>query len=689
MNPNYNDGKALKPSNPQNEVNPRTFHSHNTFPMSYKHPLTARYGDVTPFYVFEAEPLDKVPFGSIHEVLSDPLKSVNFSDIRMIKDYFSVPFKAIMPNTWDLWYVPPTQGDDVPSDVGCFFSNPLSYFRVGNTDYPVLHYWRNPASDILPLVGSDDYNLSRLLTWLWKSYILNEFFFDDGSLLSLMGCKLSKYWRKAELPTYDLISTWYSDSSNFFERFLSLISIAIGKGVFIQIYTLEEDMKTFTVSPNEFNSNQSLYFRRIIEFLRDNPHSYFMFPCNIVLQDLDEIYSDFPVVGGCHISHNMPINISRLIAYQLSYFHFMTNDKVDFIYSADLYRNTMMGLVLKSQISSSSLSFDYNGLSYQYDVFSNRYLDNILNKVGQPVNLEDDFSNIDIDFPEFFYSFIYLSEIFTIRKSLKYGDYFTGARPRPLAVGDVFAPVTGSGVSAIDMTENILLARFKNAINKTGRKISDFMKSIRGSQTMPLLTDPKFLARDSVQIGMQEVENTTSQNQGKLVSILRSNQSRFGFEVDIEDPCIIIGVVSFDVPLAYSKTIDRQFFVTDRMDMFQPYMQNIGDQEIYAAEKNLGGLDSAFAYTLRHMEYKQRFDVVSGGFVDDLKEMYFVADNIDGNDMEYLNISPEFIRTHNTDFDRYFPVLYGYSPCQYYHFKIKFVNQTNPNRNMEFSPTIL
>lgn len=61
------------------------------------------------------------------------------------------------------------------------------------------------------------------------------------------------------------------------------------------------------------------------------------------------------------------INIEPLIAYQLACSQFATNDFVDFIYSAKLFRDNLQSLFISDM--GSFPSFEYNGISCLYDVF--------------------------------------------------------------------------------------------------------------------------------------------------------------------------------------------------------------------------------------------------------------------------------------------------------------------------------
>lgn len=664
MNPNYQQVSAINPSNPQNDAHTRVMRTHNTFPMSYQHALTCRFADETPFYVFDSESNDKVPFSSFHELRSYTLSSQFLDKLNMHKSYFAVPYKAILPNTWDLFYVPPTQGDDVPDNVSPYFSSINEKFSTFLSDFTSKFFEADVTED--------------LYTPMIKGYILLENFFSDGSLLSYLGCKLNKYFVGPNgASDFESFSDKVLGSfKNYIQHYVS----AKSDGSHLYIATDDDNRRLDLVGPNTPDESLPTIVHRALEFCRENPDFRFIGNdgafSDYISSYSGEYYILFYNIDG---EFNIDINISRCAAYQLAYFHYLTNDKVDFIYSADLFRNTMLSYA--SLVNDTTEFFVINGNRYMYDWCANIYLDSALLSSFGCIG-----DNWDSAVEKAAY--IYINEFLTIRKSLKFGDYFTGSRPRPYAVGDMTAPVVGNGVSAIDMTRNIMAQRFLNAVNKTGRKLSDYMKGIRGANTMPLLTDPKFLARDTTTIGTMEVENT-AENQGNVVSLLRAEQSKYAFEADIEDPCIILGIVSFSIPRMYCRTIDRFFFKKEREDYFNPYFQNIGDQEIYTAEKNVKGNMTPFAYTLRHMEYKQRYPIASGGVVDYLKSWFFVADDRYGEDGHYPILSPEFIRSHNSEFDRFYQSLNGLSLSSYFHFIIRFVNESSPNRNMEYSPTIL
>lgn len=663
MNPMNTNAPALNPANPQNEVNPKTFRNYNTFPMSYTHHLTARYGDVTPFYAFESWSSDKVPFASFHELRNYTMRSPMMNKLKMLKDYFLVPMEAILPRTWEYYIANPTQNEDIPDNAAPYISNLANFY------YQFQQLGQQSFYDILK--NSGDYTDADVQSLIIKYFIAFENVVSDGGLFSLLGCKLSKYF-------YVDTNSGIGTLDSLFQLFYSELRETIKSGD-IALYIPHTDT-TYYLLFDELDSHdpRRVSWHRYLELMRENSD----FILRLFLEDeafsFMQYYIELIKLRSQDIT-GLTINVSRFSAYQIACHHFMSNDKVDSIYSADLCRSMFETFYLADNPIA---TYEMNGVTHLYDVFSNKYLTWAFGAI--------DVYNLPADtYSSCLNRIHYLYALTSFRKSLKFGDYFTGSRPRPLAVGDVNAPVTANGVSAIDITKKISVQRFLNAVNKTGRKLSEYVQQILGGYVAPVSTDPKFLARDTCFVGTQEVENTSSENQGNIVTNLRSEQSKYAFEAEVSEPSIILGLCSFEIARSYSKTIDRHFLHKDRFDMFNPYFQNIGDQEIFNAEKGLNYAKGPFAYSLRHMEYKQRFNISSGGFVEWLPSWAFIADNDNGTEMNVKNLSSDYIRSSNADFDRFYSSLTGSTLSSYFHFIIMFDNQSTPIRNMEYSPTIL
>lgn len=237
----------------------------------------------------------------------------------------------------------------------------------------------------------------------------------------------------------------------------------------------------------------------------------------------------------------------------------------------------------------------------------------------------------------------YLRNIFCIQNSLKYGDYFIGSHTRPLAVGDVTAPVVGEQVSAVDMTKAIAYQRFLNVVVKLKNSFADYLRSLFGSLPAPDYHEAKFVSHSEGSVDGFEVANTTGNDQGNLVTLLHSVKENFEFELQVDMPGISLGIVSFVASRAYCQTRDRMFMREDRYDMFNPMLQTIGDQPIYGMEKS-PLYTTPFGYVQRYMEYKQRYNIASGAFDDVLRTYCIICDSphASSNALELLspNVNP-------------------------------------------------
>lgn len=178
----------------------------------------------------------------------------------------------------------------------------------------------------------------------------------------------------------------------------------------------------------------------------------------------------------------------------------------------------------------------------------------------------------------------------------------------------------------------------------------------------------------------------------KSIRILNNKQSNFIYRLDVGSPCIVIGVCYFSMQRFYGQSLDRFVFHKDRYDMYNKFFQYDGDQEIKASEYNASLIDD-FAYTLRHMEYKQRFPVVSGGWRDFLPAMFLIADRtktVEANpDTDTFNINEFNIRNLNLELDPFYKSLTGYGLAARFHFQIMFDNVCTAYRRMARTPSIL
>lgn len=698
MNP-----QGMVQTNPVNKTQGHSVHSYSTFDksLSYRKAMLLRFGDYTPSFEMEGVPTDNIELNSRDMIDSLSLNAPFKGQIRKIKESFAVPYSAILPRNWDRIYTQPSNGDDVPTDANCVISGFESRF------YSIwLNGFFNHATD-------NEGNTTSFINDIVHTLILGEFVYSKGSLLNYCGAKLSgrfsyKYSVQADnilsarLLSYD---AWFDIV--LFELFKDVTYIVVN----VPISSTDSATRVFqglNGSYTEFPVGTSVpnfveSFRAFLELMRENPASsvvdVYLNPDGTGI-DWDAVTPLFNVDEIVHVepelvqadmddptllnSHNL--NLSRILAYQLVCAHYFTNSSLDFVYTAELYRQYIHSLCPIS--GNMTDSFSWNGFNSEYDILSGHLLTYFLLPEG--LILEGSY-----DVPTFWSLW---SAIFGFRKSLRFGDYFVGSRPRPLAPINTDVSVNNNKVDVVDVTRNIQAQRFANFVMRTRSKIEDYVKGMFGKAPTPDYSNPFYLTRQEEMIFGDDVQNTAesqSTNPNSRTANFASgmNAYTFTFHNDDAHPCVYLQIISFDVKRFYTRTVERFFMHADRFDMFNPNYQYIGDQPVYGAElgyyKNDNGtlvIPETFAYQTRDAEYKERFDVACGDW--DTLPGWILTDK-DRSRMLVPNIDSDFIRSYNTELDQFYLSLTGYALGTYYHFICITNNLVNAKRPMAVDPQIL
>lgn len=728
--------QGIVDKNPANDTMGHHVRSYSTFDrsLSYRNYNTHRFGDYTPTFVMDGVPKDEITLNSSDDIDSLSLQAPFKGSLRKIKESFMVPNMAILPLQWDRIYAQNSNGDDVPLDANCILFNFPSGFR---------QLFTSISNSVSTLPDTTDAEVATNLTAHLRMLVLGEYVYSTGSLLNSLGYKANTQIAVNQIDsqtgtsyqiTYD---QWFDKVVEFlFEQFNSFEVIEpVGSGTVTHRF-LGLNGQTQSSSLDGWQP-----MRACIELFRENPLCYVSssglsyavsrsaFASAVTGERSSYGVLNVPAIFSWHLptqayQGDVPfgnttdpttlnpnlLNLSRLLSYQLVCSHFYSNSSIDFIYSAELYRQYVFGLVSQLQNAigqwSSNIQFSWNGYNLQYD-----YLSGHLLRYGlciDPANpsvavitsirnaLSTNFGSSN------HYTLVILAvyaAIFGYRKSLRYGDYFTASRPRPLAPINTDVSVASNAVSVIDITRNIQAQRFANAVMRSRSKIEEYVKGLFGKAPQPDYHNPFFLTRQEEFIFGDQVQNTAENTNTSLPQSRTSNwssrQGRYTFTFHNEDmhPCTYLQIVSYDSPRAYSRSVERQFLIADRFDMFNPDFQFIGDQPIYGIE--LGyydylGIPNIFAYTTRDMEYKQRFDQCSGGFASgSLPGWAFTDYRL--NNLFYGNavLNPDFIRSRNTDIDYLYLSLTGFSLGTYFHFTCVTDNNVKAKRAMAVDPQIL
>lgn len=646
--------------------------SHSHFDLSHHNYITPQYGRITPFLRMEGVAGDKINVRNSHKVRSYTLKSPLMSDVYMQKDYFAVPMEAILPLNWNKIFTNPVIGDDVdaskcnslftPSkiDFGAMLSSVQTYFEDGAGWQPHL-------------------GINTLL--------FLEKFLSKGSLFSLLGMNLwsciqvGSYWEfKDTSINFTAAIQRNSDFDDIEDIILRWLRAYVMHGYsrIISVKYIELDSsqssgfveKTTQFEPTD-NTDTS-YFEDFIDFAREHWLTSF---------SVEENPTAAVQATNLVLAYNAittPINVSPIFAYQICCAHYFTNDRIDYIYSAELYRQMMTGFCPNY----STKYFDYNGVPTFYDACSAYWIDVHCSAIASYSGTVD-----------FYKSWYYLNNAFGFNNSLRYSDYFTGARLTPLAVGNTDISVNSNLVSVIDVSRNIQIQRFLNLVNKTGRKFEEYVSKLFGTYVKPDFHNPSYLSKVRDKVITYETENTADAQQTKPVSVtsaFNGTSSNFSFEFNCDRPTIILGLLSFDIPRVYSRIIERENLHVDRFDYFNPFMQFIGDQEIFKCELNPNAGTDPWAYQSRYAEYKTRLPICSGGFSKQnvLPSWQFVADLNMNSDIS-SNIDASYIRSRRSELDKFFLNLVGETPATRFHFIVDMHNNIGANRPMVANPNIL
>lgn len=671
------------PGNPINDPKVKGIHSHSEFDLSRPQLQTARFGELTPCLAMEVTPKDTIPLRSAIDVRSYTMNAPLLADVTLKKDYFSVPLQSILPINWEKVYKQPKHGDDViAEDVNCGASSKAIADYL-SSNLSLIYYALESLDE-----ESTSAEIDAYLSLVFRSIVLMEYFLSSGALVRNMVYSFHKLYVSAIAPS-NIHNGFDYDCEQAYSAFLSALNAFSSTSFKVRFYgddDLSPNYRTVDLQLKYSISQYQLCFHDFLQMIRENP--LFEFVGISTRLDADELFTNLSLifvdayVKEIGNSDSIFINFCPVSAYQIAAFHFYSNDNVDYIYSADLFRQLMMNYC---SVFDGLSSFTYNGVPTLYDSLSAYYVRIALNSSTASDPLDDlgDDAIAAIN---------YISTLFSFRRSLRYIDYFTGSKSAPLAVGDVNVAVNNNLVNIVDVSRNIQRQRFFNAVNRIPQKIKDYVKEIFNIEPAYDYHDPAWLGHISENIRVVENENT---GEGQLelansvTSVFRSNSERYAFEYTADRPGYVIGIMYMDIPRAYVEAMDKCWLHADRFDMFNPFLQFIGDQPITCAE--LGALDAGntpFAYTLRHMEYKQTFGFAAGGFVDNLPGWSF-SENLPTSTKILGHISPDFVRSRNGELDQFYVSLSGNTLASYFHFIIVTKNLVNASRPMSYSPQIL
>lgn len=701
-NPSKPEPKLNNPTQRANELNdPQFEEQQGYFPYDLTHNefLTTRFGEVTPTCNMHTIPGDRVVFNGNEKTVLTQINGNFLGTVNEYSDSFFVPLRSLYPNNYEKLIPNPTKGDDLP--VTALPKFPIGQFVnsyiYGGRD--VLLYRDGDLVERLRWADFMFYNFETLNDTFAADVATTRWFalltmFSRGQLLDYLGFSLTedlqaviddiflRAWENRDPGVVEtsLISPFTGDSidqlwvediadrrpCSTLPEFRDLISYAFEHGYIIQFsdFSLDNVVDAGIVEKlREFVTILSRYFD-----FDNGVYDYMDY------EDLVSNYNNgnYGVDDQCNY-----INLFTVLAYQQVIAQYYSNNSVDNIFNADLYMQNLRAVMFPATGGMSSEPvFLYNGVETRYDLIS----------LGSALY---SFIASDAQSGLIMRQYHFLTLVFLLRNSLRYGDYFATARPNMLAVGDLTINVVDGAVSPIDVTENLLKQRYLNAANYIGSGFLPYFASIFGVTPSDTGTYPRFIAHYKQTLRSDIVTNTANETGRQYTNLLGYSDGN-SYDCFIDDYGVILVLKSYDVLPVYTKGIDKTFSLSDRFDLFNPMLQNMGDQPILGPE--LGATyDYVFGYTMRNAEYKYKVSRAHGAFVGRNLPGFFMPFPV--NYYEQLNgrlkINPDFIRDRPIFMDSVVSKMTGISPAQYYHFIVSCVNELKTARKMQATPPVL
>lgn len=727
---------AVKPellNNPTQRANslndPQFSEQQGYFPYDLTHGefISARFGEASPIMHLDTVPADRFAVHDNTKLVLNQISGNLLNTVNQYVDSFYVPLRSCFPNNYEKLIPNPTKGSDLPNTALPqipFFYWLSSLLRrdtevelyLPGTEYIVyqnqalVNFMQNFGT--APSVNSTlsfaaSYGLGFML---YLSTILSR-----GQLLDNLGVQLDLPGTiynpgiSSYLQTY--IDNFYRELWVVINQALEEGNEVITRGVPLSItsdtvnYVNDEPdspaiYDTQVTSLSEFRNFLSDVFERgLLPDIRIGGISNlnigaFGFAYDALFAALISLtveYGNFdidfvdeaptPFEDGGYISIVKPLAYQQIIA------HYYSNDTVDNVFTSELYMQNLRAVMYPS-ISRFTTEpiFEYNGVQTEYDYISTAGWYYSTMDTSRPGALGR--------------SFVLGTMLFLMRRTLRYGDYFSTARPRMLAVGQLNVAIgydedgNATGVSPIDITKNLLMQRYLNAANYVGSRFLNYYASMYGVTPSDTGTYPRFLSHRKIEL-QNQITNNTAGDQGAQTTNLVGYSDHNAFDVFIDDFGVLINITSFDVLPVYTSGIDNTYHFSDRFDYFNPMLQNVGDQPIRFSE--LVGYpafkDRVFGWTMRNAELKFKITRAHGSLVNGagLSTMLIrYPFGVFGRfGQENFSISPEFIRDKPSYLDRFVPSSTGVSPADYFHFIVACVNQVHCARKVQAQPPVL
>lgn len=707
--------RASKINDPQFQNNEGYF----AYDLTHSEFISPRFGEITPSCHLDVVSGDRIVVSDNTKLIRNQIDGNLLSTINQYNDSFFVSLRNVMPMNYEKLLPNPVHGDDIPNAAlpqvpllgmlrnYLFEDDTYSILDDGNIEESLM------LSDVISsLIGEngsladlDEYQRAILIGRL----VVVATVLSRGQLLDYLGYNLDYavnnddgYVSKMQYHIDQWFDALYANTLKGSD-YIQGITLDLNKdGIEYNAFTAARpysytDLFTWRDALSScLESGRFPIFGFAIEdetmdkltektlILLDGLSGYVMRQSVSVDTNIYDHLDQFneqaePFANGYYM------NIGKILAYQQVVAEYYTNDHVDNVFSSELYmenlRSVMYPVDFREGVAiTREPVFEYNGRAVEYDYISygGFWASLCSNAFDGKANRQH----------------VWMTLMLLLRRSLRYGDYFSTARPHMLAISDQLSINVENGmVSPVDVTKNLLLQRYLNAANYIGQGFVQYMASMYGVKPSDTGHRPRFVSHKKIVIGNQ-ITNNTANDQGRQTTNLIGLGEKQSMDVFCDDFGYLITLVSFDTLPVYDRGIDSSFHFADRFDYFNPMMQNIGDQPIRVSEL-MGDpslYNDTFGWTMRNAEYKYKLSKTHGAFVNSLPGylIHYPLEAYVGNgSIDNINIDPDFIRDKPIYLDKVLKSTTGTSPADYYHFIISVVNEVKAARKITATPSVL
>lgn len=708
-------GEALNsPVERANSLNDPKFENQQgyfAYDLTHSEFVSPLFGKITPTMHLDTVPADRFV---VHDNTKTILNQINGNFLNTVNQYsdsFFVSLRSVFPMNYEKLIPNPVKGDDLPTTalpmvpLAAFFLDYLrgEYLITINGD----EYENNTLSRDVVNSGWNAIEESAVAYFIARLTLLATVL-SRGELMDYLGIQFDNDELKARLT-----SELQSAIDEYFDVLHASYESYIGSSEVSYLYGIELDLTTSDIDYSNqkerwvVTSGSKEEWRQAladcfeagllpdfggIKSAESEVRPVVQKLYGIINTIFSEYYLDEDAVnsymydvdyGIREIKDGGHINIGKILAYQQIVSQYYTNDKIDNIFSSELFMQLLRGVMYPSKDGSFSREpiFDYNGVATEYDYISagGFFQSLISNEITGKCNRQ----------------FVWMTLMLLLRRSLRYGDYFSTARVEMLAVSDQLnIATTGSMVSPIDITKGLLMQRYLNAANYIGQGFLSYMASEYGVKPSDTGVVPRFISHRKVEL-QNHITNNTANDQGAQTTNLVGYTDSNAFDVFIDDFGYLITLMSYDVLPVYKSGIENTYYIADRFDYFNPMLQGIGDQAIRSSELmgNPSLYNDGFGWTMRNAEYKYKISKAHGAFCNGLNGFMLsypiqaYRTSLSGN-LE-LNIDPNFIRDKAIYIDPVITHATGTSPANYYHFIVACVNEVKAARKIQATPGVL